>query len=142
MSLTLSLNSEQREAAEQVAGPVLVLAGAGSGKTRVLTVRIALLIEQHAVAADRIFAATFTNRAAGEMKIRIGEMLGRDPTGLWIGTFHSLSARILRREAVHLGFSREFTIYDEDDRLALIKRLLEQRNHSTKMFPPRVVQSI
>jgi DNA helicase-2/ATP-dependent DNA helicase PcrA len=142
MSLTLPLNPEQREAAEQVAGPVLVLAGAGSGKTRVLTVRIALLIEEHGVAADRIFAVTFTNRAAAEMKTRIGEMLGRDPTGLWIGTFHSLSARILRREAIHLGFSREFTIYDEDDRLALIKRLLEQRNHSSKMFPPRIVQSI
>ncbi len=141
-SLILPLNPEQRAAAEHVGGAMLVLAGAGSGKTRVLTTRIALLIERHGVPADRIFAVTFTNRAAQEMKTRIGEMLERDPTGLWIGTFHSLSARILRREAERLGFSRQFTIYDEDDRLALIKRLLEQRNHSSKMFPPRVVQSI
>jgi DNA helicase-2/ATP-dependent DNA helicase PcrA len=140
--LILPLNPEQRAAAEHGSGPMLVLAGAGSGKTRVLTTRIALLIEQHRVAPDRIFAVTFTNRAAQEMKLRIGEMLERDPTGLWIGTFHSLSARILRREAERLGFSRQFTIYDEDDRLALIKRLLDQRNHPSKMFPPRVVQSI
>jgi DNA helicase-2/ATP-dependent DNA helicase PcrA len=138
--LTLALNPEQRLAAEHLAGPMLVLAGAGSGKTRVLTTRIALLIERHRVAPDRIFAVTFTNRAAGEMKERIGAMLDRDPTGLWIGTFHSLSARLLRREAERLGFSRQFTIYDEDDRLALIKRLLEQRNYSAKVCPPKAVQ--
>src|SRR5262245_4180067 len=108
MSLTAGLNPEQRAAAEHVVGPMLVLAGAGSGKTQVLTTRIALLIDQHAVPADRVFSVTFTNRAAGEMKHRIGAMLGRDPTGLWIGTFHSLSARILRREAELLGFSRQF----------------------------------
>ncbi|MBL8987552.1 MAG: UvrD-helicase domain-containing protein [Gemmatimonadetes bacterium] len=140
--LTLALNPEQREAALHVEGPMLVLAGAGSGKTRVLTTRIAMLIERHGVRADRIFAVTFTNRAAGEMRERIGAMLDRPATGLWIGTFHSLSARLLRREAEHLGFSREFTIYDEDDRLALIKRILEQRNHSPKLFPPKLVQNI
>ena len=138
--LVLALNPEQRAAAEHVDGPMLVLAGAGSGKTRVLTTRVALLIEQHRVPAERIFSVTFTNRAAGEMKERVASMLARNPAGAWIGTFHSLSARLLRREAERLGFSREFTIYDEDDRLALIKRLLEQRNHSTKMFPPKVVQ--
>ncbi len=138
--LVLALNPEQRAAAEHVEGPMLVLAGAGSGKTRVLTTRIALLIERHGVPAERVFAVTFTNRAAGEMKERIGSMLARTPVGAWIGTFHSLSARLLRREAERLGFSREFTIYDEDDRLALIKRILEQRNHSPKMFPPKVVQ--
>ncbi len=138
--LTLALNPEQRVAAEHRGGPMLVLAGAGSGKTRVLTTRIALLIERHGVAPDRIFAVTFTNRAAGEMKERIGSMLDRDPTGLWIGTFHSLSARLLRREAERLGFSRQFTIYDEDDRLSLIKKLLEQRNHSPKLYPPKAVQ--
>ncbi|MGE0439905.1 MAG: ATP-dependent helicase [Gemmatimonadales bacterium] len=138
--LILALNPEQREAAEHVEGPMLVLAGAGSGKTRVLTTRIALLIERHGVLPQQIFAATFTNRAAGEMKERIGSMLDRDPTGLWIGSFHSLSARLLRREAERLGFSRDFTIYDEDDRLALIKRLMDQRNHSTKLFPPKLVQ--
>ncbi|MEO8448872.1 MAG: UvrD-helicase domain-containing protein, partial [Gemmatimonadota bacterium] len=138
----LSLNSEQREAAEHVNGPILVLAGAGSGKTRVLTTRIAHLIDQHRVSPARIFAVTFTNRAAGEMKARVGSLLGRDPSGLWIGTFHSLSARLLRREAERLGFNRQFTIYDEDDRLALIKRLLEQRSHSVKLFPPKQVQSL
>ncbi|MGE0553479.1 MAG: ATP-dependent helicase [Gemmatimonadales bacterium] len=139
---TAALNPEQREAALHVEGPMLVLAGAGSGKTRVLTTRIALLIERHGVPIERIFAVTFTNRAAGEMKERIGSMLERDPTGLWIGTFHSLSARLLRREAERLGFSREFTIYDETDRLSLIKRLLDQRGYSNKIFPPKVVQSV
>ncbi len=104
--LTLSLNPAQREAVEHVHGPMLVLAGAGSGKTRVLTTRIAALIDEHGVPPDRIFAVTFTNKAAGEMKERIGQLLGRDPSGLWIGTFHSLSARLLRREAERLGFSR------------------------------------
>jgi DNA helicase-2/ATP-dependent DNA helicase PcrA len=137
-----SLNPAQREAAEHVHGPIMVLAGAGSGKTRVLTVRIARLIEEHGVPIERFFAVTFTNKAAHEMKERIGAMLGRDPVGLWIGTFHSLSARLLRREAERIGFSRAFTIFDEDDRLALIKRLMDARNHSTKLFPPRAVQSI
>ena len=138
--LTLPLNPEQREAAEHVAGPMLVLAGAGSGKTRVLTTRIALLIERHGVAPERIFAVTFTNRAAGEMRERIGAHLDRDPAGLWIGTFHSLSARLLRREAERIGFSRQFTIYDEDDRLSLIKKLLEGRHYSPKTYPPKAVQ--
>ncbi len=137
-----ALNPAQREAVEHVEGPLLVLAGAGSGKTRVLTMRIAALIDRHGVPPDRIFAVTFTNQAAGEMKHRIGRLLNRDPSGLWIGTFHSLSARILRREAELLGFTRQFTIYDEDDRLSLIRRLMEQQGHSTKLFPPRAVQSV
>jgi DNA helicase-2/ATP-dependent DNA helicase PcrA len=140
--LPLALNPAQREAVEHVHGPLLVLAGAGSGKTRVLTTRIAHLIDRQGVPPDRIFAVTFTNKAAGEMKQRIGRLLGRDPSGLWIGTFHSLSARLLRREAELLGFTRRFTIYDEDDRLSLIKRLMDQRGHSTKLFPPRAVQSL
>jgi DNA helicase-2/ATP-dependent DNA helicase PcrA len=140
--LPLALNPAQREAVEHVHGPLLVLAGAGSGKTRVLTTRIASLIDRHGVPPQRIFAVTFTNKAAGEMKHRIGRLLGRDPSGLWIGTFHALSARLLRREAELLGFTRQFTIYDEDDRLALIKRLMDQRGHSTKLFPPRAVQSL
>ena len=137
-----ALNPAQQQAVEHVTGPLLVLAGAGSGKTRVLTARIAALIDRHGVPPDRIFAVTFTNKAAGEMKHRIGRLLARDPSGLWIGTFHSLSARLLRREAELLGFGRQFTIYDEDDRLSLIRRLLEQRGHSTKLFPPRAVQSL
>jgi DNA helicase-2/ATP-dependent DNA helicase PcrA len=141
-ALLETLNPAQREAVEHGTGPLLVLAGAGSGKTRVLTVRIARLIDEHGVAPFRIFAVTFTNKAASEMKQRVGRLLGRDPSGLWIGTFHSLSARILRREASLLGFTPNFTIYDEDDRLALIKRLMEQRGANTKLFPPRAVQSI
>jgi len=137
-----SLNPAQREAVEHVEGPLLVLAGAGSGKTRVLTMRSAALIDRHGVPPDRIFAVTFTNKAAGEMKQRIGQLLERDPSGLWIGTFHSLAARLLRREAELLGFSRRFTIYDEDDRLSLIRRLMEQQGHSTKLFAPRAVQSV
>jgi DNA helicase II / ATP-dependent DNA helicase PcrA len=137
-----ALNPAQREAVEHVHGPLLVLAGAGSGKTRVLTTRIAALIDRHGVPPERIFAVTFTNKAAGEMKERIGKLLRRNPSGLWIGTFHSLSARLLRREAELLGFSRQFTIYDEDDRLSLIRRLMEQRGHSTKLFPPRAVQAL
>jgi DNA helicase-2/ATP-dependent DNA helicase PcrA len=140
--VALSLNPAQREAVEHVHGPLLVLAGAGSGKTRVLTARIAALIDRHGVPPDRIFAVTFTNKAAGEMKERIGRLLQRNPSGLWIGTFHSLSARLLRREAELLGFTRGFTIYDEDDRLSLIKRLQEQRGHSVKLFPPRAVQAL
>ena len=136
------LNPAQREAVEHVHGPLLVLAGAGSGKTRVLTTRIANLIDRHGVPPDRILAVTFTNKAAGEMKDRIGRMLERDPAGLWIGTFHSLSARLLRREAELLGFTRRFTIYDEDDRLGVIKRLQDQRGHSTKLFTPRGVAAI
>jgi ATP-dependent DNA helicase UvrD/PcrA len=140
--LSHALNPAQQEAADHVHGPILVLAGAGSGKTRVLTTRIAHLIDRHGVPPDRIFAVTFTNKAAGEMKHRIGRLLDRDPSGLWIGTFHSLSARLLRREAPLLGFNRQFTIYDEDDRLSLIRRLMDQRGHSTKVFPPRAVQAL
>jgi DNA helicase-2/ATP-dependent DNA helicase PcrA len=136
------LNPAQREAVEHVEGPILVLAGAGSGKTRVLTTRIASLIDRHGVPPDRILAVTFTNKAAGEMKERVGRLLARDPSGLWIGTFHSLSARLLRREAELLGFTRRFTIYDEDDSLSLVKRLMEQRGHSTKLFPPRAVAAL
>jgi len=139
---TQGLNPAQREAVEHLHGPILVLAGAGSGKTRVLTTRIAHLIERHGVPPDRIFAVTFTNKAAGEMKGRVGALLRRDPAGLWIGTFHSLSARILRREAERLGYTRQFTIFDETDRLAVVKRILDQRGHPAKLFPPKAIQAI
>src|SRR5216110_322510 len=123
--MTLPLNPEQETAVRHPGGPLLVLAGAGSGKTRVLTARIAHLIRERGVAPSRIFAVTFTNKAAGEMRARVGTLLGADPRGLWIGTFHSLSARLLRREAPLLGFAPNFTIYDVDDQQALVKRLLE-----------------
>src|SRR5438046_2867433 len=138
----LPLNPAQREAVERPGGPLLVLAGAGSGKTRVLTARIAHLITTLHVAPQRIFAVTFTNKAAGEMRTRIGQLLGADPRGLWISTFHSLSARLLRREAPLLGFGPNFTIYDSDDSEALVKRLLEARQLSTKVYPPRTVHAV
>src|SRR5436309_8900017 len=138
----LPLNPAQREAVEHPGGALLVLAGAGSGKTRVLTARIAHLITKQGVAPQRIFAVTFTNKAAGEMRSRIAQLLGSDPRGLWIGTFHSLSARLLRREAALLGFGPNFTIYDTDDSEALVKRLLEQRGHSPKANPPRAIHAI
>jgi len=142
MTPPLPLNPAQREAVEHPGGPLLVLAGAGSGKTRVLTARIAHLITALHVAPQRIFAVTFTNKAAGEMRTRIGQLLGADPRGLWIGTFHSLSARLLRREAPLLGFGSNFTIYDSDDSEALVKRLLEARQLSTKVYPPRSVHGV
>ncbi|MFN2317025.1 MAG: ATP-dependent helicase, partial [Gemmatimonadales bacterium] len=141
-SLAAGLNTAQLEAAAHVHGPMLVLAGAGSGKTRVLTTRIAALISQQGVPPERIFAVTFTNKAAGEMKGRVGALLKRDPAGLWIGTFHSLSARLLRRDAERLGFTRQFTIFDETDRLAVIKRLLDRGGHPAKLFPPKTIQAI
>jgi DNA helicase-2/ATP-dependent DNA helicase PcrA len=140
--VTPPLNPMQRAAVEHGDGPLLVLAGAGSGKTRVLTARIAHLIKDRGIRPDRVFAVTFTNKAAGEMRRRVAELLGADPKGLWIGTFHSLSARLLRREAPLLGFGPNFTIYDEDDSQALIKRMLEQRGHSPKAFPPRQLAGI
>jgi len=140
--VTLALNAAQRAAVDHPGGPLLVLAGAGSGKTRVLTARIAHLIKDRGVRADRVFAVTFTNKAAGEMRARVAALLGAEPSGLWIGTFHSLSARLLRREASALGFGPNFTIYDADDSQALIKRLLEGRGHSTKAYPPRAVHAL
>jgi DNA helicase-2/ATP-dependent DNA helicase PcrA len=138
----LALNPSQRAAVEHPGGPLLVLAGAGSGKTRVLTARLAHLIDSMGIPPYAVFATTFTNRAAREMRHRVSGLLGREPAGLWIGTFHSLSARLLRREAPLLGFTPQFTIYDEDDRLALLKRLLEQAGYAPKAFPPRLVQDL
>jgi len=140
--VTLALNAQQDAAVRHPGGPLLVLAGAGSGKTRVLTARIAHLIRERGVAPSRVFAVTFTNKAAGEMRARVAALLGADPRGLWIGTFHSLSARLLRREAALLGFGPNFTIYDQDDSESFIKRLLEQRGHSPKANPPRAIHAI
>ncbi len=138
----LRLNDPQRKAVQYCGGPALILAGAGSGKTRVLTARIAHLVQEHGIPPQQIFAVTFTNRSAAEMRRRVGELLGRDPIGLWIGTFHSLSARILRREAELLGFTSRFSIYDEADQLSLIKRLLERGGYAPKAFPPRLIRAI
>jgi DNA helicase-2/ATP-dependent DNA helicase PcrA len=135
------LNPAQREAVLHVTGPLLVLAGAGSGKTRVLTTRIARLIDQHGVDPSRLLAVTFTNKAAGEMKGRIARLLGRTPTGMWVGTFHAIGARMLRAAPHLAGRTAAFTIYDQDDTQSVVKRIMERHRLNTKQFTPRGVQS-
>ncbi len=133
------LNRAQYDAVMHTHGPLLVLAGAGSGKTRVLTTRIARLIEAERVPPHRILAVTFTNKAAGEMRDRIGRLIGGTPQGMWVGTFHAIGARLLRRDAERLGRTSQFTIYDEDDALGVIKRLMEAQRISTKEWAPKGV---
>ncbi len=133
------LNDAQREAVAHDDGPMLVLAGAGSGKTKVLTTRIARLIAQRNVAPHEILAVTFTNKAAGEMRARITSLLGHEPKGMWCGTFHALGARLLRGVAPLVGREANFTIYDEDDALAACKRVMERRNVSAKQWNPSAV---
>jgi DNA helicase II / ATP-dependent DNA helicase PcrA len=134
-----SLNPEQRAAVEHFEGPILALAGAGSGKTRVLTTRIAHLIHEHGVDPGSILAVTFTNKAAAEMRTRIRRLLGREPAGMWVGTFHSIGARLLRRHAGRLGWTPNFTIYDADEAVRETKRALERLNHSPKKWHPKAV---
>jgi DNA helicase II / ATP-dependent DNA helicase PcrA len=136
----LPLNPAQREAVEHFEGPLLVLAGAGSGKTRVLTARIARLIEHHGVAPEHVLAVTFTNKAAEEMRARVARLLGEEPKGMWIGTFHSIGARMLRREAPLVGRTPAFTIYDEDDSLAAVKRIMDRLKISPKQWSPRALR--
>jgi DNA helicase II / ATP-dependent DNA helicase PcrA len=135
------LNPEQQLAVEHFEGPVLVLAGAGSGKTRVLTTRIAHLIHEHGVDPASILAVTFTNKAAGEMRDRIRGLLGREPGGMWVGTFHSIGARILRRHAHLLGWSPNFTIYDADASLAAIRRTMDRLGVPEKKWHPKAVRA-
>lgn len=135
------LNPEQREATEHFEGPLLVLAGAGSGKTRVLTARICHLIREHGVPPGRILAVTFTNKAAGEMRERIARLLGTDPAGMWVGTFHAVGARILRRHADRLGWDRTFAIFDADQSLRLVKRVQEQVGLDPKRWSPKALRS-
>ena len=135
------LNPAQREAVLHYEGPLLVLAGAGSGKTRVLTTRIARLIEHHGVDPRQILAVTFTNKAAGEMRERIARLLGSEPTGMWVGTFHAIGARLLRSAAHLVGRTPNFTIYDEDDALGVVKRLMEKHKLVAKERPPKAILS-
>ena len=120
-----NLNEEQVKAVKTVQGPVLVLAGAGTGKTRTLTARVAYLINYGKVSTQNILAVTFTNKAANEMKERISEHIGGLSDGLkWIGTFHSICVKILRRHAEKVGLKSDFTIIDSDDQIRLIKQIL------------------
>jgi DNA helicase-2/ATP-dependent DNA helicase PcrA len=136
-----SLNPAQRDAVDHGEGPLLVLAGAGSGKTRVLTARIARLIQEGHARPDQILAVTFTNKAAGEMRERVAKLLDEQPSGMWIGTFHAIGARLLRANAALVGRSSAFTIYDEDDTLAVVKRLMERHRISSKTWTPRAISS-
>ena len=140
MNLKESLNPAQFEAAEHVAGPLLILAGAGSGKTRVLTYRTAHLIDDVGLDPQQILALTFTNKAAKEMRERIDILLGFGRAPNWVGTFHALSTRILRREAEDFGLNRNFVIYDGDDQLVLIKRVMKELNMSDKQFAPEAIR--
>lgn len=130
-----SLNPAQKEAVLCTEGPLLVLAGAGSGKTRVLTHRIAHLVEDLGVAPWQIMAITFTNKAAAEMRERLGGLIGSNARGMWVSTFHSMCVRILRADCERIGFSQGFTIYDDDDSKRLMKQILEELNVDPKRYP-------
>ena len=134
------LNPEQRRAVEYQDGPLLILAGAGSGKTRVLTYKIAYLLDRRVVQPWEILAVTFTNKAAGEMRHRVDELVGMATDGMWIGTFHSICARILRIESQHLGYDTSFTIYDVDDQVRLIQQVMEGLNINQTTLKPRSAQ--
>jgi DNA helicase-2/ATP-dependent DNA helicase PcrA len=135
------LNPAQREAVLATEGPLLVIAGAGSGKTRVLTYRVAHLINAVGAKSNEILAITFTNKAAGEMRERLQNLLGPSGRGLWILTFHSACGRILRREAQRLGYRSNFTIYDQADQIRLVKQCLEELERDPKRFTPRGIHN-
>jgi DNA helicase-2/ATP-dependent DNA helicase PcrA len=141
MSLLKDLNPVQQKAVLETEGPLLVFAGAGSGKTRVLTYRIAYLIQEKLVPPWNIFAVTFTNKAADEMRERVERLLGKSAKGTWISTFHSACARILRQYIEHLGFQRNFVIYDEQDQERHLKAVMKELDLDFRMFHPRAVQS-
>ncbi|HWN73202.1 MAG TPA: UvrD-helicase domain-containing protein, partial [Solirubrobacterales bacterium] len=139
--LLAGLNPPQREAVVHGGGPLLVLAGAGSGKTRVLTHRIAYLLATGEARPGEILAITFTNKAAAEMRERVGQLIGRSVRAMWVTTFHSACARMLRVDAERLGYSKGFTIYDEADSLRMLKRCLTELGVDPKRFPPRAVRA-
>jgi DNA helicase-2/ATP-dependent DNA helicase PcrA len=141
MDILATLNPAQREAVEAIEGPVLILAGPGSGKTRVITHRIAYLIKSCGVSPHNIMAVTFTNKAAREMKERLEQLLGQAVEALTLGTFHAICARILRREGKAIGLESSFVIYDEEDQLSLTKQALEELNLDPKQYAPRALHS-
>ncbi len=139
MDLLSSLNPEQQTAVRHTEGPLLILAGAGSGKTRVIAHRIAFLISEGIVDSDEVMAVTFTNKAAGEMRERVEALLGVDCRAMWISTFHALCARLLRREAPQIGISRDFTIYDSADQQAVVKQLVKEYGLDDTTYQARMV---
>ena len=141
MDILTALNPAQRRAVEAIEGPVLILAGPGSGKTRVIAHRVAYLIKDCGVSPHYIMAVTFTNKAAREMKERLGQLLGQEVEALTLGTFHAICARILRREGKAIGLDSSFVIYDEEDQLSMIKQALEELNLDPKQYAPRALHS-
>jgi len=133
------LNPEQRKAVEQIQGPSLIIAGAGSGKTRVLTYKIAHLIRAHNIDPFNILALTFTNKAASEMRQRIEKIVGNEARNIWMGTFHSVFARILRIDGQRIGYPGNFTIYDTDDSKALLKAIIKEMKLDDKVYKPNTV---
>jgi ATP-dependent DNA helicase UvrD/PcrA len=141
LDLLSSLNPEQQEAVLKTEGPVLILAGAGSGKTRVIAHRIAHIVSEQLADPDRVLAVTFTNKAAGEMRTRVETLLRVDCQRMWISTFHALCARLLRREAPHIGLSRDFVIYDSTDQLSVMKQALREIGMDDSTLQPRLALS-
>ncbi|MGB2695231.1 MAG: UvrD-helicase domain-containing protein, partial [Dehalococcoidia bacterium] len=141
MQILRDLNPAQREAVEHTQGPLLILAGPGSGKTRVIAHRIAFLIAREDVHPYRIVAVTFTNKAAREMRDRVVAILGVAAEGVLLGTFHAVCARILRVDGAAIGIAREFTIFDDGDQQALMRHVLEELSVNPKKFPPRAILS-
>ena len=137
MEFLNKLNPAQQEAVLHTDGPLLILAGAGSGKTRVITTRVAYLIGDGHAAPDEVLAVTFTNKAAEEMRERVRELIGDDGARVWLSTFHSLCARLLRREAPAIGLTRDFVIYDSSDQMAVIKQGMKSLGIDDKLLPPR-----
>lgn len=146
MTLLTGLNDEQAKAVQQTHGPLLILAGAGSGKTKTLTHRIAYLIANEGIWPNEILAVTFTNKAAREMRERLGHLLGQDSSSRsfmpWMGTFHGICVRLLRQEGSTLGVAPNFVIYDEDDRQGLIKQAMKQLSIADKQIKPQAVSSM
>jgi DNA helicase-2/ATP-dependent DNA helicase PcrA len=141
MDILATLNPAQKEAVEAIEGPVLILAGPGSGKTRVITHRVAYLVKHCGISPHHIMAVTFTNKAAREMRERLQQLLGQAVEALTLGTFHAICARILRREGNAIGLESSFVIYDEDDQLRLMKQVLEELNLDSKQYVPQAVRS-
>ena len=136
-----TLNGPQREAVVTTQGPLLVLAGAGSGKTRVLTYRIANILEQNLAAPWEILAITFTNKAAAEMRERLAQLVGTRSRGMWVSTFHSMCVRMLREDADLLGYTGQFTIYDDDDSKRMVRDIMQALGIEQKQFPINMIRS-
>src|SRR5918911_3110903 len=141
MQFLNALNPEQREAVLHIRGPLLILAGAGSGKTRVITSRIAYLVGDGHSAPHEVLAVTFTNKAAEEMRARVEALLGSDCSRMWVSTFHALCARLLRREGPAIGLSRDFVIYDSADQLTVVKQGLKALHIDDGFVQPRAALS-